>query len=205
MRQPVWSVPREWAGETAYLLGGGPSLANIDVRSLPGRTIAINNSWAIRPDADVLYFCDAAWWQTHGDAVKAGFRGKYISSIGDIHDEMVKRLRNGGPTGLDLRPEYLRHGANSGYQAINLAVHFGASRIILLGYDMKTDGNKTHWHEGHGVDPAIVQHGIEKRMLPQFGALVEPLKAAGVEIVNATEGSALKCFPMRVLSEIEAA
>jgi len=205
MRQPVWSVPREWVGETAYILGGGPSLASVDVRSLPGRIIVINNSWLLRPDADVLYFCDLAWWQAHGAAVKAGFRGEYIASIGDVHDEAVKRLRNGGPTGLDLRPDNLRHGSNSGYQAINLAVHFGAARIVLLGYDMKTDGDKTHWHEGHGVEAAIVQHGLEKRMIPHFDALVEPLKTEGVEIVNATEGSALKCFPMRALSAIEAA
>lgn len=202
MRQLVWSVPREWDGETVFILAGGPSLVGVDVSHLPGRIMAINNSWLLRPDSNVLYFCDRAWWDKHSEAVKSGFRGEHTISIGDVPDPFVRRLRNGGPTGLDLNPQFLRHGANSGYQAINLAVHFGAKRIVLLGYDMKTDGEKTHWHGGHGQDAAVVGHTLTRRMLPQFGALVEPLAAAGVEVINATPGSALTCFPMQNLAEV---
>ena len=54
-----WSIPPEWTGETAFLLGGGPSLKGFNAECLRGRrVIAINNSWELAPWADVLYFCD---------------------------------------------------------------------------------------------------------------------------------------------------
>lgn len=37
---------------------------------------------------------------------------------------------------------------NSGQRAIQLAAHFGAERIILLGYDCSLE-NGTHWHGNH--------------------------------------------------------
>jgi hypothetical protein len=36
-------------------------------------------------------------------------------------------------------------GGNSGFQAVNLAAQFGASRIILIGFDMTDRGGK-HWY-----------------------------------------------------------
>jgi hypothetical protein len=174
----------------------------MDVSTLPGRIIAINNAWKLRPDADVLYFCDAAWWRKHGQEVKSGFRGGYRITISDARDPALKRLRNSGRTGLETKPDGLRHGTNSGYQAINLAYHFGARRIALLGYDMRIEEGRTHWHAGHGAEPAVVRHRLEKVMLPQFKALVAPLAAAGVEVLNATPGSALTCWPYRSLEEI---
>jgi hypothetical protein len=39
-------------------------------------------------------------------------------------------------------------GGNSGFQALNLAVQFGAARIVLVGFDM-TRLNGIHWHGPH--------------------------------------------------------
>jgi hypothetical protein len=211
-----WSVPRIWPGETVFLLGGGPSLRGFDPSVLDGRrVIAINNSWELKPDADVLYFCDSSWWTRkkpkaealagygrNGDAVKAHFRGEFVVTIGDLIDPRVKRLRNGGKTSLSGDPSALKHGTNSGYQAINLAYLFGASRIVLLGYDMRTEGNATHWHAGHGHGAAVVEHKLAKVFLPYFPALVQPLADAGVEVINATPGSALQCWPHVPLADI---
>jgi hypothetical protein len=41
-------------------------------------------------------------------------------------------------------------GGNSGYQAVNLALQWGAAEIILLGYTMMLGANgKAHWHQDH--------------------------------------------------------
>lgn len=211
-----WRAPREWEGETVFILGGGPSLRGFSADALSGRrTIAVNNAWELKSDADVMYFCDSSFWlrkkpkaealagyATNGDAVKAHFRGRYIVSISDIRDPAVKHLRNAGKSGLSLLPDRLFHLTNSGAQAMNLAVLFGASRIVLLGFDMRTDGDRTHWHEGHGRPAAEVNHHCAKVFLPHFLKLVEPLAAAGVEVLNATPGSALTCWPHVPLAEI---
>lgn len=211
-----WSVPREWPGGTAFILGGGPSLRNFDSSVLAGRhAICVNNSWELLPTADVLYFCDSSWWNrktpkdpalsgypNNGAAVKACFRGRYIASISDVRDSAVKHLRNAGKTGLSLRPDGLCHGTNSGYQAMNLAVLFGVSRIVLLGFDMHTDGEATHWHAGHGRPAAEVDHKLSKVFVPNFQKLVEPLAMAGVQVLNATPGSALTYWPHVPLAEI---
>jgi hypothetical protein len=81
----------------------------------------------------------------------------------------------------------LRTGSNSGYQAINLAVHLGAARIILLGYDMKG----THFFGKHR-DGSVPPFQACLRLFP---TLVKPLAALGIPVINATRSTALTTFP----------
>jgi hypothetical protein len=55
-----------------------------------------------------------------------------------------------GPVGLDSRPDRSA-GARTEQrlQAINLAVHLGAARIILLGYDLSPARMGGHWFGDH--------------------------------------------------------
>jgi len=100
-------------------------------------------------------------------------------------------LQNTGTTGLELDPTGLRTGINSGYQAINLAVHLGASRIILLGYDMGPDGTRDHWFGEHPDG----QPSPYPQMREYFETLVEPLQAIGVTVINCSRRTALTAFP----------
>ncbi len=200
-----WSVPRMWDGETVVCLGGGPSLAQHDVDACRGRAraIAINDAYLKAPWADVLYFCDRRWfeWHRNGPHFQA-FEGVTVTLDAEVagHHPEIKWLRDSGRLGLETDPTGLRTGRNGGYQAINLAVHLGAARIVLLGYDMKpaADG-RTHWHGGH---PVPVKETVFARvMLPCFPSLVAPLRDLGVEVLNATPVSALSVFPMMSLAE----
>ena len=103
-----WPVPPEWTGETAFLVGGGPSVRDVDLSQIRGRIIAINNSWELVPHADVLYFCDEKWWRWHGGRVMAGFEGCYIVTPSqDIPDPRGRLVKLTGPTGLYLLPRTL--------------------------------------------------------------------------------------------------
>jgi len=198
-----WLVPPEWCGETVFILGGGPSLKNVDIFSLRNRrVIAINNSWELAPWADILYFCDVRWWNWHGERASRQFEGRYIVTASQLLDDPRGRLlKLTGATGLEKDPSGLRHGSNSGYQVINLAYHLGVKRIVLLGYDMHVK-NGTHWHPGHpSTKPDMYGKSLSDAMLPKFDSLVDPLKEAGVEVINATPGSALRCWPIRSLKE----
>lgn len=211
-----WTVPREWPGETIFVLAGGPSLRGFDSSPLAGRrVIAINNSWELKPDCDVLHFCDRRWWDPnglgHGERVKAGFTGRWITTVAAlVHDPAVKRLRQSmRESGVSEDPSALVHGGHGGYQAIGLAFLFGAKRIVLLGYDMRSlpleeaiPGDGTHWHHGHsGQRRDHFEHRLRTCFLPSMRRLVEPLARAGVEVLNATPDSALDCWPRVRLEE----
>ncbi len=193
-----WSVPRLWPGATIACLGGGPSLNRDQVDCLRGRArvIAVNDAYKLAPWAEVLYACDWRWWLKH-DGVP-GFKGLKVTlsnSRGhlDAYPD-IKVVENTGTEGLERDPRGLRTGRNGGYQAINLAVHLGAKRILLLGYDMKADRQgRTHWFGDHADWPtrASVFAGV---MLPQFTKLASELEALGVAVVNCTPGSALDVF-----------
>ena len=104
----------------------------------------------------------------------------------------VTILRHTGEMGFEDDPRGLRTGRNSGYQAINLAVHLGAARIVLLGYDMKPAANgKIRWFGNHSYGGPVPQFDQFLRFMPM---LVEPLRARGVTVINATPDSAIACF-----------
>jgi hypothetical protein len=210
----LWSVPRSWKGETCCILAGGPSLRGFDASVLVGRrVIAINDSWRLCPWADVHYYCDAGWWNGQIvlnrrsldgsvcflDMMQVGFwvKGSLPNEADHPH---ARTVRFTGQQGLETVATGLRHGSNSGYAAINLAYLFGAQRILLLGFDMRTEARRSHWHDEER--PADFENQVIKRsFLPHFPTLVDPLAAAGVEVINCTAGSALKCWPHVPLAE----
>lgn len=176
------------------LIGGGPSLTREDVESVRGRAfvIAINDAYKLAPWADVLYAADQKWWNWH-DGVPSFAGEKYaIESSDPVTWPGVCVLRNTGPLGLETEPWGLRAGHNSGYQAINLAVHLGAKRIVLLGYDMApADDGRSHWFGEH-PDRTVSPY---PQMRAAFDTLVEPLQALGVEVFNCSRHTALLTFP----------
>lgn len=193
------SVPRLWPGETVAILGGGPSLTREDVEYCRGkvRTIAINQAYQLASWADVLYACDRAFWRRNPEAVQfAGLKYSLTAKPKDVPTVQVLKYRT--DHGLDLDPRYLATGHNSGYQAINLALHLGATRILLLGYDMQRGPRgEQNWHR---QNPKSNSPYVKFRKA--FPSIVGPLHRAGVSVINCSRVSALTCFPCRPLREV---
>lgn len=195
------TVPQLWPGETVVCLGSGPSLTAGDVAYCRGRSrvIAVKDAVRLAPWADALYACGADrsfWWQRHGPTLNdfAGLRYTLDRSAA----LWASVLESTGREGLETDPAGIRTGQNSGYQAINLAVHLGASLIVLLGYDMQPSQDGTDHFFGdhpHGVKPPF------RDLRPFYETLVDPLKALGICILNASRRSALDCFPRVSLVE----
>jgi hypothetical protein len=201
------SVPRLCPGGVVVCIASGPSLTTEDVEYVRGkadRVIVVNTSYQIAPWADCLCASDVRWWHWHKGA--QSFPGlKYATSkrVGQMARERkwkgIEILRNSGAKGLDLDTHGVMHGLNTGYRAINIAVHFGAKRILLLGYDMQQGPNKQeHWHPDHPSRSRSPYATFVK----YFDTLVEPLAQLGVEVINCTPGSALTQFPQRPLREV---
>jgi hypothetical protein len=191
------TVPRAWEGQTAVCLATGPSLCQADVDACRGRAklLAIKDAIRLAPDADCWYGCDAKVWKHYGDRVR--FDGpKY--TLDPQAAPWAGVLRNTGFLGLETVPSGLKTGKNSGFQAINLAVHFGVTRIILLGYDMRVGAKgQTHFTKR----PYSSTLSPFAAFLPLFETLIAPLQALGIRIINATRSTALTCFPRLTLDE----
>lgn len=217
MKPVYWAVPKLWPGETVAIIGGGPSLTSQQVEDCRGkvRVITINDALRLAPWCDVHYFCDDKWWKWHHKKDwYRNFAGLRIT-LENLHltkeEPALKSVQNvGRPTAprtpaevLCTVPTGVIPGQNSGYQCINLAVHLGVKRIVLLGYDMRSiveQGRlKTHWFGDH---PGGTSDSIYRAMLGHFPRLVAPLAELGVEVLNCTPDSALGCFPKRELGEV---
>lgn len=85
-------------------------------------------------------------------------------------------------------------GGNSGFQALNLALQFGARRIILVGYDLNLVGG-VHWHGHHAArlnNPTALNL---MRWAERLDRQAAAIAALGVEVLNTSPTSALEAFP----------
>jgi hypothetical protein len=202
----VTTVPRLWPGSTIVCLGDGPSLTREDVDYCRGkaRVIAMNYSFRLAPWADVLWSYHSRGLQEWSGVDPATYAGVIFTAepvpCNPAPNWRVLKLT--GNDGLELGPHGLRHGNCSGYSAINLAVHLGAKRIVLLGYDCSADPvtNKFNWAK----DADDKTRGAYSFALWQsrFRTLVGPLAKIGVVVLNASRRTALECFPRVALDEV---
>src|SRR3954470_8816460 len=137
---PDWYL--DWSGRDVAIIASGPSAKKSGYAALRGQmpVIAIKENIDLTPWADVVYGCDAAWWKKRkGLPEFAGLKVSYkgdnthppppyphikLVEISALKDDLIFE-----PTGK------LGSGGNSGFQALNLAVQFGAKRIVLVGFD----------------------------------------------------------------------
>lgn len=198
-----YHVAREWAGETAVILGGGPSLTQDDVdfaRMSGVRRIATNNAFMLDPHADLLCWADVRWFYDNRDLIRDGYSGplkvtwKPVSNPKGHAINVLKWSRNE----FSLDPSTVG-GNQTGLGAINIAYHLGVARILLLGFDM-TSKRGHNWHELHA------RHATEDRytllFIPEMERAAQILQQRGVEVINCTPHSALQCFPTQSLEEV---
>lgn len=205
----VQPVRRDWCG-TVTVAASGPGLTEsvasvCEAARSAGRCriVVVNDAWRRLPQAEILYACDDAWWDIHRGA--PDFAGEKWSSHdcdgGVSNDKSVVadkyglRLVCGAQlSGFSRDVSRIHYGHNSGFQAVNLAILKGAERIVLVGFDMRYVGDLKHFFGDH--PPGLRQ--------PMFDNFIEAFRSAcppPVPILNATPGSALKCFPMVDLTE----
>jgi hypothetical protein len=162
----------------------GPSLIRVP-DALP--IIAVQDAYRLNPHAKVMYGCDPQWW----DSYEGDFDGELWSTH---HEESTNnkeraqkvfgvRCVQGKPGSTFSRdPSVIHYGDNSGFQAINLAILFGCTRIILVGFNLR----------GENMFRPTGESSKYERFARRFEEAAEHLD--GVEIINTTPNSALKCF-----------
>lgn len=165
------------------ILASGESMSQAVADSVRGRcnVIAVSDAYLLAPWADALVSQDKPWWRHHRpEFAGRKFTGSHWDSI-----EGVERVSFEGIIGS---------GTNSALLACHVAVTiFKVTEIILLGVDMRG----SHFFGPH---PEPLKNTTPQRfeaMKQQFANW----RPKGVTVWNCTEGSDLKCFPMRSLDD----
>jgi len=215
-----WTAPKIWNGGTCIIIGGGTSILKqfkIPQEIIQGvfmkklstsayspylsaihdqHIIAVNVAYKIGPWIDVMFFGDTSTWDEEKKNLQF-FRGLKVTCAGGLEKERTVKWMQREPRkkiGIAENPDTLAWNHNSGSAAINLAVHFGVKRIILLGFDMQLDANKNqHWHKQYSSPLSSVERSMAKHLagFPQMKADLDRLK---IEVLNANPDSKIEAF-----------
>lgn len=197
---------RRWSGRCCIVAASGPSLTEEVAALCSGeRVIAVNDAYRLFPHADVLYACDAAWWNFHRSGPIGWVGERWTShslspkndkrSIDEVFGLRIIEGREGD--GFSRDPRYIHYAGNSGFQAVNLAILFGADPIILVGFDMRRVDGRSHFFGEHKSPLSGSAH--YGAWCSKFARAAETLGPVP-QIINATPGSALTCFPAMSLA-----
>ena len=200
---------KRWPGSTVVCIASGPSLSDeqlqvIEHEHASGRwkVIAVNDNYSRAPWADVVYAGDCQWWNVHHANVKKQAPGTELWTCDNVAAARYRINRVRGANRPGLGSWQIHTGGNSGYQAINLAYLWGASRILLVGYDMQPTGGQAHWFGQHAAP--LVQKQLFTEWCHRYQALAEDLQKKGVEVINCTRQSALIWFPRASIEDFQA-
>lgn len=207
MVKKFFRVEPLWKGQDAFVLCGGPSVTYEAVEALRGRNvIAVNRMYLYAPWVPILFFGDHSFWRhehkSHPKQVKA-FRGQImsISKRSSDFDPRVKHLRRvKPPIGIAPEPDTVSMLNTSSQGAINVAYHLRPRRLLLIGLDNGTAANG-RWH-CHSEYPWTLSPRGWRLKREQLALTVEPLRAAGIEVINCSPVSTLPWWPKRSLFEV---
>lgn len=170
------------------------------------RVIAIKRSVELCPWADVVYGCDRPWWlSVRGLPDFAGLK----ISFADTGLDGIRRIQIAKGRGIEpwsdelsFMPGVIGGAGNSGFQALNLALQWGARRVVLVGFDMVDDG-RAHWY-GRNIWPGANNPTgqLFRKWVGAFERSAPTLQRIGAEVVNASPGSAIGCFRKISIPEI---
>lgn len=162
--------------------------------------IAVNSSIFTVPFAEFCFYGDSRWGHEHRNRLEA-HTGHIVSTHSNGTPEGVKVMRKiKPPPALATESDALVMDRTSLHSAINLAVHFGVARIVLMGADMRAaDDGITHHHNPHPW-PSIV--GCWDRQMQQLSLLPPALAALGVEVINTSLGSRIEWWPKQPIEAL---
>jgi hypothetical protein len=228
-----WHTPKIWKNQDVWIVGGGPSLTStfnipeeivskVRENKLPlssyspfmevlhdKRVIGINVAYQLGDWVDMVFYGDG------------NFLKKYEKRLFDFNGLCVTCSPHGAPIpwmkylerarsqrfALSPNSNKVVWNQTSGAAAINLAVHLGAKRIILIAFDMNLTANRQHWHGVYRSSLIEEKEKIKKkkvfeRHLRPFPDIKRNLDKLGIKIYNISPNSAIKCIETRTLEQV---
>lgn len=206
-------IPRLYPGDTAIVCGTGPSITpeQIELVNNSGhRVFGANRAYEIF-DCHVVHGCNYQFWDLHYPRMPKGqfdmwttrpeLRGKYPG---------LNYIEERWEDGLSREPHWISAHHGTGPQLVNIAYLYGCTRLLLVGWDMRywgKQGPRTYEKRRYlGEDELTLHHWPQTGPNGEQTGLIKEMEtirpdAYGIEIVNCTPGSAMKCFPFGDLRE----
>lgn len=201
-------------GGTIACIGTGPSLTLEQIQAARAKGFTLfgcNLVYQIVPDLAVLFATNAPFWDYYWgreDGPRSHPCEKWTNNREAADRYGINYIGSRDSSGLSRDPRRVHHGHSSGYCLLNLAYLMGAERIVLLGYDMKYasdyDGRERQAGSSprhyFGEYPSALRHwpkvSVKSGVHVELVRLYESVAEQGlVEVLNATPGSAIDCFP----------
>jgi len=205
MRPSLQALMKKLKRKNVFIIGGGMSVLNVDLSLLQDEVVVcINDAYRDFPNATAIYWVDESWASENYDNLKQHACQLRFTSKHTQHLNYKRRpdpttiangfvLRRTGDAGYDPNADCVM-GNNGGVQVLNLVVNMRPSNVILIGYDMKKEGNRSHYHNEER--PFIKDQIYSDQFIPSIMALSREMKKSGckVNIINANPNSAVRCF-----------
>ena len=200
-----WQVPRDWAGQTAFLLCGGPSALGQPLERLKGRNVvAVNRAWERVPFVQYLLWNDLKFWENFQAEIRKGFVGQVVQTLPELEVKGCLHLKRKKPPGLGAAPDMVVARTTVTSTGLNLLCHLGVARIVVLGLDLTADAaGRTH-HYAPRYWPATGRTGAyydgckPERWPVQYEelkGLAADIAGLGVEVVNCSPESLADFWP----------
>jgi hypothetical protein len=166
---------------TWALLAPGPSASRALAERVAHLPIgAIGCAYQLVDTPAFIAASDKAWWRKYPDAAERDCP-RYSMAVTKAAEQ--------------ISLPHLGAVCNSGVLGLEVAKRAGATRILLLGFDMH--GSHFFGQYVNGLrNTKPHQREQHKRQFSDWGRLNRP-----VQVLNCTKGSALTCFPMARLDD----
>jgi hypothetical protein len=202
LRKRPTSVEPIWEGEDVFVIGGGPSLTNVDLdKFLSDKNVVGVNDAYLYECTDICFFGDTLWHKYHKDAIQE--YDKPVYSTSGVHDTNVLYLEPLSQ-GLTKTPTKVGWNHCSGWAGMNLALNLGAKRVFLLGFDMSFGKEgEPNWHDNiRKVNLNSYSVFLKKQeiIIKDFNRIFTDREIYNVEIGD-TE-SAIQIFPKIKFAEL---
>lgn len=198
-----------YQGQTAVILGTGPGLTDKTTKIVikgynfkKWKLFGVNNTWQIF-HLDVFLACNPNYWDHYwskGLCNTASEKWTWDKETAKKYN--VNYIEGKWEPGLSTDPNYIHYHHGSGPQIVNIALHYGITRMLLAGWDMHY-GEKRHYF---GEYPEPLLHFPKTGPQGAMVGLIKEMETIrpedyGIEIINCTPDSAMKCFPFGRLED----
>lgn len=195
----------KYKGQTAFIVCTGPSLTpdvidQINESRLP--KFGVNTTYSV-VNLDVFHACNEDFYDyywSRGLEDHPAEKWTFLPHVAEKYG--INYIEGRWCDGLSDDPSYICFHHGSGPQILNIAYNYGVSRMLLVGWDMRYK-EKRHFF---GEYPDKMRHFPRTGPQGELDGLIKEMETInpqryGVEIINCTPDSAMKCFPFGDLAD----
>ncbi len=198
----------EGENKLGIVLGCGPSLSQEQLEKVKHlKRFGANRTFEF--DMDVVLGCNYQFWDHYWEQIK-DYRCHKWTTRPELEGKYpgLNYIEERWEDSLSTDPSYICAHHGSGPQILNMALHYGCTVMLLIGWDMRFLGkvDRRTYEKRHyfGEDELTANHWPMTGPNGELAGLIKEMEtidagALGVEIINCTPNSAMQCFPMMSL------